>query len=41
MKKFEQFVFLAERLSKIALPLSHLALALVALIVVFVTYIKI
>ncbi|MEN4695617.1 hypothetical protein ABEG96_22200 [Pantoea agglomerans] len=41
MKKFEQFVFLVERLGKIALPLAHLALALAALIVVYVTYMKI
>jgi len=41
MKKFEQFVFLAERLGKIALPLAHLALALAAFIVIFYTYMKV
>lgn len=41
MKKFEQFVFLAERLGKIALPLAHLALAVAVLIVIYFTYMKI
>jgi hypothetical protein len=41
MTKFEQFVSLAERLGKIALSLSHLALALAALIVIYFTHMKI
>ncbi len=41
MSKFEQFVSLAERVGKVALPLAHLALALALLIVVYYTFNKI